>query len=158
MLDRCCVPGFVAAVAAFLKDDFLDLVIVNHEMGDLALVADVDPQRFGLSIESVDQRLATAEEERVGPRHRQRAGQGRLEANPLVNHPRQTALALPDRLARQNLVGLALGDLDQVVEILVFEVAIGQGRNRRLMHATEVAGVAGIAPAPGLGRALQQQH
>ena len=59
---------------------------------------------------------------------------------------------------RQRIVGLALGDLDQVVEILVFELAIGQGRNRRLMHATEVASVAGIAPAPGLGRALQQQH
>jgi hypothetical protein len=53
-------------------------------------------------------------------------------------------------------VGLAAGDLEQVLPELFFRVGLGQHVLRRVVHAAQVARVHRVAAAPGAGSCLQQ--
>ena len=49
--------------------------------------------------------------------------------------------------ARERFVGLAAGHAQQVGDVLVFGVGLGQQLGRRVVHAPQVAGVAAVAAA-----------
>ena len=53
----------------------LELVALDFEVGDLGFVDDVDAELFRRMVIGVDQRLAAAEEKRIGARQVQRAAQ-----------------------------------------------------------------------------------
>jgi hypothetical protein len=123
-----------------------------------AVVAHAHPQRLCAAVVGVDQRLASAHEERVGTAQVQRARQRRLEAHPVPAHPVAAARRLADHLPRQRLVGLAGGDLQQVLPELFLRVGLGQHVLRRVVHAAQVARVHRIAAPPRHRRRFEQQH
>jgi hypothetical protein len=59
---------------------------------------------------------------------------------------------------RQRLVGLAAGDLQQVLPELFFRVGLGQHVLRRVVHAAQVARVHRIAAAPLARCRFEHQH
>ena len=61
--------------------------ILDVEVPDLGVVLHLDAKPRGRAIVGVDQRLAPAEEERVGVREMQGAAQRRLEAHAVGGHP-----------------------------------------------------------------------
>lgn len=73
-------------------------------------------------------------------------------------HPAPATGRGTDHQARELFVGLAPGDLEQVLPELLFRVCLDQHILRGVMHAAQVARVLGIATTPGAGCGFEQQH
>ena len=125
---------------------------------DWRVVPDLHAQRLGAAVVGVDQGLAAAHEEGVGARNVQRAGERRLEAHAVPRHPRSAGRRRADGETRQRLVGLAAGDLLQVLPELLFRVGVDQHVLWRIVHAAKVAGVLRVASAPLPRRRFQKNH
>src|SRR6266699_3050101 len=73
-------------------------------------------------------------------------------------HPIPQLLGVLNRQSGKTLVRLAAGDLPEVFPEFLLAVRAGDVRRRRLMHVTNIAGVAAVAAAKVLGGALQHKH
>ena len=87
---------------------------------DLGVVHHADARALGRGVVAVHQRLAAAEEERVGAPQVQRAAQRRLEPDAELPHPRRALRRPVDEQPRERPVGLVAGDANQIGEELVF--------------------------------------
>ena len=132
-----------------------DEAVVEGDLLHLGVVHHMHAEALGAGVERVQQRLAAAEEEGVGAGQVERAGQARLEADAAALQERQRVLRHADGHAGEPLVGLAGGDAQQVVPVLVLAIGLGQHRGGRRVHRAQVAGVAAVAAAHRLGRMLQ---
>ena len=102
------------------------------------------PSALGGGVVAVHQRLAAAEEERVGAPQVQRAAQRRLEAHAELPHPRRDSRPSgDDQQPRERLVGLAAGDAQQVGEELVLRVRRRSGRRSARRARSGGCGCAG---------------
>ena len=117
------------------------------DVGDLGVVEDLDAERLGGAVVGVDQRLAAAEEERVGARDVQRAAERRLETHAVLRHPGAAGRRVADRHAREPLVGLPAGDLEEVLPVLLLGIGVGEHVGGRIVHRADVARVAAVAAA-----------
>src|SRR5438876_12283301 len=86
-----------------------EATIANVEVDRLGFVSDVDAQRFSRGVIRVDQRLATAQEEKIGAAKLKRAAERRLETRAVALHPRRMLRGLSDRRAGELLVGESAG-------------------------------------------------
>ena len=148
-------PGRYALLAHPCRHE---TAVLQFQAIDRRLITDLHPQPFGAAVVGIDQRLAAAHEKGVGARQVQGARQRGLKAHAVLAHPAAAARGLANRQPRQLFVGLAAGDLEQVLPILLLRVSAGQHILRRLVHAAQIARVAGVATAPFTRRRLQQQH
>ena len=135
-----------------------ELAIDQFQPVDRGVVADLHAQVLRAAEVGIDQRLAAAQEERVGARQVQGAGQRILEAHAVLDHPRPAGRRVADRQPGELLVGDAAGDLQQVLPVLFFRIGLGQHVLRLVVHAAQVARVDRVAAAPFLRRGLEQQH
>ncbi|OIQ67234.1 hypothetical protein GALL_511900 [mine drainage metagenome] len=150
--------GDGGAATALLQRGRQKHAVGDFQIEDFRVVEDLDAKLLGGQIERVQHRPAAAEEERVGPAEAERAAERRLPAHALFDDPVQDVLGLPDHVARKLLVGLAAGDAEQVFPEFLLGIGPGEDLGRRIMGAAHVAGVAGVAAAIELRRALKHQH
>jgi hypothetical protein len=120
-------------------------------------VFDFDAEVRGGVVVGVEQGFAAAEEEGVGARELQGAAEGGLPAHAVALHPFAEVLGLADGLAGQGLVGLAAGDLEEVLVELVLGVVADEVVVGADVHLTDVAGVAAVAAAEVLGRGFEDE-
>jgi hypothetical protein len=135
-----------------------EAAVAKLQVRDFRLVRHLDAERLRRSVIRVDQRLAPAEEERVGAPEVQRAAEGRLETHAVTDHPRQVLRGIAYGAPREALIGEAAGDLEQVVPVLVLRVRVRHGRHGARVHRAHVARVPAVAAAHGLGRRLDDRH
>ncbi|MNV64220.1 hypothetical protein D3C71_1568510 [compost metagenome] len=88
----------------------------------------------------------------------QGARQRGLEVHAVAAHPGSAGGGFADHQARQVFVGQPARHLEQVLPELFLRVGIDQHVLRRIVHAAQVAGVGGIAAAPGAWGGFEQQH
>jgi hypothetical protein len=136
----------------------LEPAVLDFELVHGRLVADFHAQLFGAAEIGIHQRLAAAHEEGIGARHMQRARQRRLEVHAMPAHPVAAGRGGADHHARQMLVGDAARDLEQVLPVLFFGIGLDQHVLGRVVHAAQIAGVAGVAAAPFARCGFKQQH
>ena len=135
-----------------------ETVAIDLEPGDLGIIDHLDPQPLGGQVIGVHQRLAAAQEERVGAVQRQGAADGLLETDTVVMHPSRLVSGFFDGDTGQVFVGFAGGDPHQVVEILIDRIAICQHIGRGGMGGAQVSGVARIAATKPLGCGLGNEY
>src|SRR4029453_1717441 len=87
----------------------------NVEPDDFGVVADLYAELLGASVVGVDERLAAAQEERVGARHVQRSAERGLEAHAVCMHPLAAGRGEADRHPREPLVRLPARDREQEI-------------------------------------------
>ena len=92
-----------------------ETAVAQLEVLDLRIVGDRDAEVFRRAVVGVDERLAAAEEERVGPAQVQRARERRLEPHSVPGHPWPEVRGGADGEPGQGLVRLPAGDALQVV-------------------------------------------
>ena len=141
------------------RDDRLaDGGAVHPQFLHLAVVGDLDPDLLRPGVQRVHQRLAAAQEERVGAREIERAAERGLEANAAPFEKFQRLGRGADRQAGEVLVGLAACHAQQILPVFLFGIGVGQDRSRADVHGAEVARVPAVAAAEGSWGMFQQQH
>ena len=135
--------GDLALDATLLDGCRYEAAVAHVEVDDLAVVCDPDAQTLGGVVVRIDQRLASAEEEGVGPRDVQRAGHCGLESHTVPRHPSPAIRGGADDDAGQLLVGLATRDLDQVAPVLVLGIGTDRERPRGRRACSAGCGCAG---------------
>ena len=133
-------------------------VTVHFDAVHRCVVANLHAQAGGAAVIGVQQRLAATHEKGIGARQVQRARQRGLKAHAVAAHPVAAGAGGTDCQARQGLAGKATGDLKQVLPKFFFGVGLGQHVLRRIVHATQVARVHGVATAPFTRCGFKQQH
>ncbi|MNP36639.1 hypothetical protein D3C76_1300420 [compost metagenome] len=130
-------------------------IVLQLQIEDGGVIANLYAQLFGAAEVGIDQRLAAAHEKRIGPGGVQCAGQRRLEMHAMAAHPVPTVGGRPDHQARQFLVGLAIGYLEQVLPELFLRIRVDQHILRRIVHAPQITRVLGVATSPDARCGLQ---
>ena len=118
---------------------------VDHQADDFRIVEDADAEPFGRGIVAVQERLAAPEEEGVRSGEMQGPAQGRLEPNTESPHPVGAARRAAHHHARQCLVGLVLGDANEIGHVFVFGVHVGEQFRGGSVHAAEVPRMSAVA-------------
>src|SRR5690606_23444850 len=103
-----------------------EAAVLDLDALDRRLVADAHPETLGATVVGVHHRLAAAEEEGIGARGVQRAGQRGLEARPVAHEPGPAGGRGPDGDASKLLVDQAAGDLEQVLPELLLGIGIDE--------------------------------
>ncbi len=132
--------------------------VLHLDIDHLGVVGDLDTEAGRGRVVGVDERLAAAEEERVGAREVQRAAERRLEAHAVALHPGKVVHGTADGHAREALVGDPAGDLDEVLPVLLFRIGVDEDFQRRVVHAAHVARVPAVAAAKRHRRHFEHQH
>ena len=135
-----------------------DPVVFHLKVRHRRFVKHADTQCLRRAVIGVHQTFPAAQEKGVGARQRKRAGQRWLEPDTMTFHPGQALLGTANGQARKVFVSLAVGHLHEIGEVFVFAVAVRQRPEWPIVHAAEIARVAGVSAAIGLRRSLQYQY
>jgi hypothetical protein len=149
--------GNIHPLGAFLNDGGEEGAVLDIERGHFRVIGELHAKVLGGGIERIQHGAAAAEKERIGAAKAERAAERGLKADAMARHPVKDFLRLGNHETRQRLVGLTFGNEKKIVPEFLFRVGPAQGFGRRVVRATHVARVAGIAAAIEFRRGLQYQ-
>ena len=124
-----------------------ELAVPDFQIRHFSVIEHFDAELLRGSVISVDERLASSEEEGVGAGKVKRAAHGGLKMDALFHHPIPDVIGVPDNQAGHGFYGIPLGHAHQVVETFLFRVRPCQKVILGSVNITDIARVAAVASA-----------
>src|SRR5262249_7408715 len=154
--ERLC--PHLDALAALARDRAAEAAVAQLEVLDLGIVGDGDAEMLRRAVVRVDERLAAAEEERVGAAQVEGARERRLEPHAVLGHPGAQIRRSADGEPGERLVRLPAGDAPEVVPEFLLQVLPRHDCVRASVDVAQVARMAAVAAAKIPRSGLEDQH